>query len=308
MTDKNGVLIIGSGFIGSALAVRLRDSGVVVHILSREAVIPHYHYDYLYTGGLSNIDAINKILPEVNTIIHAASATTPGVSSRTPSIEAESNIEPTLRFLDTLQDHTDKHLVYLSSGGTVYGNTIGGPVTEDTEICPLSYYGAGKVAIETFLGAYSNTCKADVTVLRPSNIYGPGQPYYQGFGVIRTIFKHIKDGTTMEIWGNGEAVRDYLYIDDLVNACIEVLNRRPKLLNVFNIGSGAGFSINSLIEKTEQASGRNLEKVYRPTRSTDVSAIILNHDKLTKATGWIPETSIEDGLIKTWEWILENDR
>ena len=308
MTDKPGsVLIIGGGFIGSALARRFRENDVIVHLLVRESTIPHTYFNHMYTGGLSNVDILNRILPEVDTVIHAASATTPGVSSRTPSIEAESNIEPTLRFLDVLQRFSHVQLIYLSSGGTVYGNTSDGPVQESAEISPLSYYGAGKVAIETFLQTYNNNHHGGVAILRPSNIYGPGQPYYQGFGVIRTMFKHIKEVTTMEIWGDGSTIRDYLYIDDLVNACISIADTKTSDYNVFNVGSGIGYSLNTLIEQVETASGTTFSKVYRRTRATDVSSIILDSTKIANFSGWQPLVSLEAGLKATWKWVSANE-
>ncbi|MEN8205440.1 MAG: NAD-dependent epimerase/dehydratase family protein [Pseudomonadota bacterium] len=308
MTDRPGsVLIIGGGFIGSALARRFRKNDVIVHLLAREAAIPHKHFDHMYTGGLSNIGILNRVLPEVDTVIHAASATTPGVSSRIPSIEAESNIEPTLRFLDVLQQFNHVQLVYLSSGGTVYGNTSDGPVQESAEISPLSYYGAGKVAIETFLQTYNNNHHGGVTILRPSNIYGPGQPYYRGFGVIRTMFKHIREGTAMEIWGDGSAIRDYLYIDDMVDACLSIAGTNTSDYNVFNVGSGIGYSLNSLIEHVETASGATLDKTYRQTRATDVSSIILDSTKIADFSGWQPLVSLEGGLDATWKWISANE-
>ena len=87
---------------------------------------------------------------------------------------------------------------------------------------PISYHGAGKVAVEAFLHAYASLSRGSVTILRPSNLYGPGQPYRKGFGIVRTILEHIRSGIPIEIWGDGEIVRDYIYIDDFLKICMLV--------------------------------------------------------------------------------------
>ena len=143
-----------------------------------------------------------------------------------------------------LQAQPETHLIFFSSGGTVYGNPQQLPVSEDSPIAPLSNHGAGKAAQESFCQALRAQGHA-VTILRPSNAYGPGQTMKRGFGLVRTLLEHARLGTAMEIWGDGENVRDYIYIDDIVEATLRLIDQ-PQDCGTYNLGSGMGYSINQV--------------------------------------------------------------
>jgi len=146
----------------------------------------------------------------------------------------EKNIGPTIRFLEFLQGYDDIHMIFLSSGGTLYGNPEFIPVNESYPLNPLSFHGAGKVSIEFFLKTFSSFPGKYTTILRPSNIYGPGQRLRSGFGVVPTMLGHILNGTIMEIWGDGTSIRDYLYIEDMITAIICLIDL-PQDNNIYNI-------------------------------------------------------------------------
>ncbi|MHB8455427.1 MAG: NAD-dependent epimerase/dehydratase family protein [Acidiferrobacterales bacterium] len=304
--DKPSVLLIGgAGFLGSALAPLLLQNGYDVDLLIRQARGRFDPRVTVYTGGLGNSELLRRILPRYSTVVHLASGTTPGISAQNPSLEAELNIFPTLRLIETLHAFPDIKLVYLSSGGTVYGNPALDYVDEEAAVAPLSYYGAGKAAIEIFLQTFSRTFKSRTVILRPSNLYGPGQPYHRGFGLIRTILQHLHDEKTMEIWGDGEIVRDFIYIDDLANACLEVI-KAPHSEGVYNVGYGKGYSISQLCSIVEQVCNRKLHTTRLPERAIDVRKIVLDHSRLGVQFGWRPKTPIESGIQNTWHWLNEN--
>ena len=148
-------------------------------------------------------------------------------------------------------------LLYVSSGGTLYGNPSVIPVPEDQPLWPVSYHGVGKVAVEAFLRVYGGNHGGRVCVLRPSNVYGPGQILREGFGVIRTMLEHAYHGEPMTFWGDGEAIRDFLYVDDFVEACCRTIDSRAPL-GVYNVGAGVGHSLNSLRAIMERVTGREL--------------------------------------------------
>lgn len=302
MSRRRILVIGGAGYLGARLATRLKAEAYDVEILVRDHGKPTPIDVPVHIGGLGNVALLRRILPSFETIFHVASGTTPGVSGRDPSLEAEFNIFPTLRFLEVLQAQPQAHLVFISSGGTVYGNQQSNPVGEDAPLTPLSFYGAGKVALETFLSAHARTHGNRLTILRPSNLYGPGQPNYHGFGVIRTMLQHLQDGTVMQIWGDGEAIRDFIYIDDLVNACIMSMHD-PAPIGVYNVGSGIGYSIKQLVDIVGAISRRNLKVEYRKGRKIDVRAIVLDSTRLRTAVGWEPVASIETGIRNTWDWL-----
>jgi len=303
MREKNILLLGGGGFIGTALTRRLCENNFNVHILSKHFPARESEPNMIfYQGNLDDNKILEQVLPECKTVIHLASSTTPGSSSRQPALEADKNITPTLRFLDILQGYENVHIIFVSSGGTLYGNPESTPVDETYPANPLSFHGAGKVALETFLRTFSTLPEKNTTILRPSNVYGPGQPLRSGFGVIRTMLEHVLRGTVMEIWGDGTSVRDFLYIDDMLSALIRLIDF-PHDNNTYNVGSGAGYSLNQLKEIIESVCGKKLSAIYRPSRKTDVKAIVLDSSLLSTKTKWHPTVSLEQGIELTWKWL-----
>jgi UDP-glucose 4-epimerase len=302
MRGRN-ILLIGGGFIGTALARCLCDKKFNVHILSRHFPARQIESNMIFhQGNLDDRKILERLLPECKTIIHLASSTTPGTSSRKPALEADKNITPTLRFLDILQGYQNFHMIFVSSGGTLYGDPESTPVNESSPIKPLSFHGAGKVAIETFLRTFSILPEKSTTIVRPSNVYGPGQSFRNGFGVIRTMLEHVYRGTVMEIWGDGTSIRDFLYIDDMLDALIRLIDF-PHDNNTYNVGSGIGYSLNQLKQIIESVCGKKLSFIYRPGRKIDVKNIVLDSSRLIKKTKWHPSVSLEQGLEFTWKWL-----
>lgn len=285
MSRESVLLLGGAGFIGSALAKRLEQEDITVHI-----------------AGRHDAARLGNILPQCGTVIHLASATTPGSSASHPGLELD-NLTLTLRLLELMQNQPDTHLIFFSSGGTVYGNPERLPVAEDAPIAPLSNHGAGKAAQEAFCQAFRAAGHA-VTILRPSNAYGPGQTMRGGFGLIRTMLEHARAGTAMEIWGDGENVRDFIYIGDVVEACIRFV-ALPQDSGTYNLGSGRGYSINQVLRIVEQVVSIKLKVSHRPARGIDVRAVVLDISCIEARLSWKPQTSLEAGVRRTMEWLKQ---
>lgn len=285
MSREDVLLLGGTGFIGSALAGRLERERIAVHILGRR-----------------NVAKLEDVLPLCGTVIHLASATTPGSSASHPELELD-NLTLTLRLLELMQKQPETHLIFFSSGGTIYGNPDRLPVTEDAPITPLSNHGAGKAAQEVFCQAFRAAGHA-VTILRPSNAYGPGQTLHGGFGLIRTMLEHASAGTAMEIWGDGENVRDFIYIDDVVEACMRFI-ALPQDSGTYNLGSGTGYSVNQVLRVVEQVAGINLKVSHRPARGIDVRSVVLDISRIEARLSWKPQTSLEGGVMHTWNWLRQ---
>jgi UDP-glucose 4-epimerase len=302
---KNNVLLLGGGgFIGTALARRLAEQGRCVHIISRNPSASFEPGVIVHAGDLCDAILLKKLQPECGTVVHLATTTTPGASARHPIRELD-NLAPTLHLLEILQDWQDTHLIFLSSGGTVYGNPARNPVVENSPLAPLSYHGAGKVAVEGFLQALRTTTGPAVTVLRPSNAYGPGQRLNQGFGLIRTALQHILHGTALEIWGDGESIRDFVYVEDVVEAIALVANV-PADNGTYNVGSGKGYTLNEILEVTQRVCGASLRVDYRPARGMDVREVVLDISHIHSAFGWSPNISLEEGILRTWHWLQKS--
>jgi len=283
---RDDVLLLGgAGFIGSALARRLHDEKRTVHILGRQQEAQ-----------------LEQVLPQCGTVVHLACSTTPGVSAASPGLEL-GNLALTLRLLDSLKNQPQTHLIFFSSGGTVYGNPRSLPVMEDSAIAPLSNHGASKASQELFCGALRARGHA-VTILRPSNAYGPGQTVKSGFGLVRTVLEHARLGTEMEIWGDGESVRDFIHVDDVAEACARLVSL-PEDSGTYNLGSGKGHSVNEVLRIVESVGGREVKKTYRPARTVDVRNIVLDISRLETRLSWAPCIPLDEGIQGSWKWLLD---
>jgi UDP-glucose 4-epimerase len=299
MQDRR-VLLVGGGFIAQVLSRQLVAAGYEVHFLTRRPASADFSGAIWHQGDVQDRQLLQRLLPCFATVVHLATTTTPGVSAHQPALEI-SNLTPTLTLLEVLQDFPKTHLIYLSSGGTLYGNPDTLPVAESAPMRPLSFHGAGKAAAELFFDvARQQGCA--VSILRPANAYGPGQPLKHGFGLVRTVLENLYRDTPIEIWGDGEAIRDFIFVDDVAAACSRLIDL-PTDRETYNVGSGTGYSLNELIALAGEASGRSPRVVYRPGRTGDVRRVVLAIDKL-RALGWAPTVSLKEGLRRTWRELI----
>ena len=242
----------------------------------------------------------SALLPRCRAIVHAASASTPGSSAAQPQLDG--NLRSTLAMIEALQEARDVPLLYLSSGGTLYGDRHG-TAREDDVLRPRSYHGAGKAAAEHFIQAWAAQYEGAATILRPSNVYGPGQSPKPGFGIVATAFDCAVHGRPLAIWGEGGAVRDYLYVDDLVSLCMAILQRDPAPgTHVFNASAGHGVALDVLLDAIDAITGKPLSRDFQPRRLVDVHAIVPDNTAARRAFDWQPAIALEPGLRRTWQW------
>lgn len=298
------ILVVGAGFLGRAIALRLSGTGHRITVLSPHARETPWPEGIDTMNGRQEDHALmNRLLADNDAVIHVAWGTTPNSSAGRPALEAERGLDPFLAFFETLQRFSEVRLLFLSSGGTVYGETGGQPVGEERPMQPLSCHGAGKAAAETFLGMRRTE---RTLILRPSNIYGPGQGMRSGFGVVPHLLRCAAEGRPFQMWGDGSQVRDYLYVDDFADA-VSVLLARPEVSGTFNLGSGSGTSLNELVGLVEGVTGREVRIERHPPRPGDVARIVLNAGRLTRATGWLPVTRLAEGIGRAWLWLQQGD-
>jgi len=300
MSEPRVLLLGGTGFLGTALARRLVREQWEVCVVGRRVVNSTMPGVVTRQASLDDVAMLRELLPTYRTVVHLASTTTPGSSAHSPVRETEENVLPALRLLEVLAEFEPVRLIYTSSGGTLYGNPAVLPVAEDQPLWPLSNHGVGKVAVEGFLRVYGRQHGDRVTILRPSNVYGPAQPLREGFGVIRTMLEYVRRGEAMEFWGDGETVRDFLFVEDWVEACWRVLAPEAAV-GVYNVGVGEGCSLNSLRAVVERVTGRELRVSWQPARAVDVRGVVLDSARLRAATGWAPQVTLEEGIRQMWE-------
>jgi UDP-glucose 4-epimerase len=282
--SRDSVLLLGgTGFIGSALAARLKHEKKSFHVIGR-----------------NDTERLEEVLPLCGTVVHLACATTPTSSASHPDLERD-NVALTSRLLALVHRQPNTHVIFFSSGGTVYGDPRRLPVTEDSPFAPLSNHGLGKASQEASCEAERAQGRA-ITVLRPSNAYGPGQGLKSGFGLVRTMLQHALVGSPVEIWGDGENIRDFIYIDDVVEACTRFI-ALPEDSGTYNLGTGVGFSVNDVMRQVQAATGEPLKAIYRPARGIDVRGVVLDTQRLRARLGWAPDVALADGLARTWKWL-----
>ena len=307
---RDGILVLGaSGFVGRRLVTALAEAGHGVFALTRRTPAPAYPANVeVITASLDNSTLIEGLLSTCKAVFHVASDSTPGTTASQPALEAGLNLLPTLRFLESLQQFRNVPLVYLSSGGAIYKPHEACGLTESSYAEPPSYYGAGKIAIENFINAFACQHNGRALILRPSNFYGPGQHFRSGFGLIPTLFRHVINKTPLQIWGDGEIVRDYLFMDDFLSLCLAIVdsNFAFSRFEVCNVGSGTGHSINQVVALVEEITGTKLERKYLPSRNVDLKRIVLDSSKARQLFGWEATTALSVGIPQTWNWFKNN--
>lgn len=298
------VVIGGNGFIGSHLLDALLESGwrVVVYDRVLEQYRPQLPSVEYVLADLENLQMLTTVLARADVVFHLASTTIPETANRAPVFDIQSNLIPTVRLLEICVKHKVAKVVFLSSGGTIYGIPEHLPVAEDHPTRPISAHGIVKLAIEKYLYLFKHLYALDYVILRPANPYGPRQNPYGKQGVVAAFLGHIAQDLPIELWGTGEVTRDFFHISDLVAACLSAATTTTRS-DVFNIGSGSGISLNQLIARVEKQVQRSLQVERLPARSFDVPEIVLDTRRAQTELGWSPKISLEDGLTDTWDWV-----
>jgi UDP-glucose 4-epimerase len=300
----NQVLVLGAdGFVGRHLTLSLLAQGEKPIAVSRRPIHNDLADAEVVVTDLTEPSEVAELLDRARTVVYLASRSSPGTSAGKPVEELHNNLVPLLTLLQALQGKSEVDLLYLSSGGSLYAIDAEEPATETTVVQPRSYHGAAKVAAEYFISAWSRQYNGHATVLRPSNLYGPGQMEKTGFGIVPTCFGKILRQEPLSVWGNGSNVRDYLYIDDFVELCLEVIrNPMPSGMRIFNASSGTGVSLNELFHAIEVVAHKPLQRSYAPSRTLDAEYIVMDSNSARLHYGWTPKTSLLEGLRKTWNW------
>ena len=298
------VLVIGGcGFIGSHVVDVLVGQHCRVRVLDRRPESfrpPVPEVEYL-AGDLSDTALLAEALNGMAAVIHLASTTVPATSNMDPVADITGNLIASVRLLQVMRTVGVRHLVYLSSGGTVYGIPQADPVAEDHPLRPVSSYGVVKVAVENYLHMERHLHGLRCCILRPSNPYGPRQGHTGLQGVIGTYLWNVLRNEPVEVWGDGSVVRDFIHVRDLAELCVAALHSDRS--GIFNAGSGEGASINRIVEAVCRAAGREVTPVYKPGRAFDVPRVVLDIARARDAFGWAPRIGLMPGIAGTWDWV-----
>jgi UDP-glucose 4-epimerase len=305
---RNILITGGNGFIASHLVDSLANSGQRITVLD---VYPRA-YDQLpegvsfVQGNLHDIHLIRRTLEDhhIEMVYHAAWANIHETASKDPVADVQTNLVASINLLNACCDIGVKRVVYLSSGGTVYGLPKRIPIVEEHPTDPINAYGITKLMVEKYLRMFHHLYGLEYTILRPSVPYGPRQNPFHHQGVVAVfIYKALKK-EQVTIFGDGEVVRDYFYIEDLTRALVasKDIDFDPAI-TTFNLGGLQPYNLNDLVKKIESVLGIKMLVNYEPARKFDVPHILLDTSLAKSRLNWMPVVSLDDGIRRTADWL-----
>lgn len=296
------ILVVGGcGFIGSNIVRDLVSKGFKVKVLDKNIQVNNdIEVEYI-KGKVSEQDILEKAMTDVNKIIYLKSGIVPSISKNDSIKIYEEEISDAIKLCELSIKNGIKRIVFSSSGGTVYGNIKEKtPIKENQELYPINDYGILKVTIEKIFNMYNETHGMDNIILRIANPYGMGQDIKSGVGAITAFIKSMKKEEVLKIFGDGNVIRDYIYISDVVNAfykalCVDTLSGiRP----IFNIGTGVGLSLNEVIEILSIELNLIPKVQYMESRKFDVLYNVLDIQKAKLYLDWKPKLSFKEYVHK----------
>ncbi|MGH7230846.1 MAG: SDR family oxidoreductase [Nitrospiraceae bacterium] len=297
----------GAGFIGSHCVDRLVQEGHEVVVV-----------DNLSTGKRRNLnraaefyklDIQNSRLEQVfkkerpSLLVHLAAQMDVRRSVEDPIFDAQVNVLGTLNLLEQAVKHGTRKVVFASSGGAIYGEQEVFPAPESHSTRPLSPYGISKLTGEHYLAYYHRVSGIQHVILRYSNVYGPRQDPEGEAGVVAIFTQKMLNGEQPIINGNGRQTRDFVFVEDVVEANLAVMGQ--EIQGTYNVGTGRETSVNDLFRLLSECTGCGWKGVHGPAKKGEQARSVIDSTKLRQDLGWDPRVSVEDGLKRTVEFFRD---
>jgi UDP-glucose 4-epimerase len=316
MSGRKVLVTGGAGFIGGHVAEAHLGRGDRVWIV-----------DDLSTGKLSNVPAgaefvqlsindheledVFRAAGGFDLVSHHAAQIDVRVSVEDPRRDARTNIDGFLNVAECARRHGTRRILFVSSGGVVYGEPERRPTPEGEPKLPCSPYGVTKLAAEQYLYYYATVHGLEYAAVRYSNVYGPRQDPHGEAGVVAIFCSRLRAGQPITIFGDGEQTRDYVYVGDVVAANLLLADAPvapPTSLDAraYNVGTGTEISVNALADALERAKGRSMERRYAAARPGELQHSCLDAGKLRRL-GWAPAVTLEQGLAATYDFIAAKE-
>ncbi len=307
----NVVVLGAAGFIGTNLIRKLasndnnkiKATDVRLEYLDNIKKFALHNVELLESDFGSNA-CFDTILENQDVVYHLVSTTIPANSNKSIYEDFNSNVLGTINLLDSCVKCGVKKVVFISSGGTVYGKDGKCPLSEDDNTNPISSYGLQKLTIEKILQVYNYEYQLDYRVVRLSNPYGPYQRPNGKLGAVTTFIYKILKGESINVFGDGSVVRDYIYIDDAIEAIFKIA-ASDCTYKLFNVGRGCGVSIDELLHLIQKVLNKKADVTYVKGRNTDVPVNFLDVSRYRSHFGEVCVTNLEDGIIKTAEFLKQ---
>ena len=299
------ILVLGgNGFLGRNLCKYLADCGEKVYSFDMSMPeVADNRIEYI-VGDFFDDYTLEETVKGMDVIYHAICTLNPGNSNEKCILGYERDFVQTAKLCSYLKD-TECRMIFFSSGGTVYGNQKVQPITEDAVPVPINHYGNLKLCIENTMRTFNFQMKKNMLIARISNPYGPGQDYHKGVGFIDAAIKHTIAGETIEIWGDGNVVRDYIYIDELCRMLYALIEYHGDI-EVFNLSSNTGVSQNDIVDILKQIDPA-VKVTYKPGRSVDAKKIILDNSRIRSICDF-EMVSIEEGIKRYYDYIKQGTK
>jgi UDP-glucose 4-epimerase len=301
-------LVIGCGFIGSRVVEMLAQGGEAPVVLTRsrpdDEIAALIGDGDLHIGDAADPQLLETALERVASVIFCAGGLMPAASEREPELDARLTLDPLIAVLDALRDCPDVELLYISSGGTVYGAPERLPVDESHPTTPRGSYGRLRLACEKEVEGRRIEHGRHSRILRCATVYGERQRPNRGQGAVATFLHRVGRGQPVDFYGEGTSVRDYIYVGDVARACIDIRGR-PGGPAVLNLASGEGTSLLDLLRLVESEVNREAIVVPHPRRKFEVEAVTLDPSRLRRLIDFHP-TPLKDGIARTHRWLSSN--
>lgn len=303
------LLFGGGGFIGSTVADRLLTYGHKLRIFERPRVSPYREFKgdesvEWIAGDLASTHDVSDAIQGVDAVLHLVSTTLPKNSNDDPIYDVQSNVVSSLHILNAMVAHGVRDIVFISSGGTVYGSPVYVPIDEKHPTNPVVSYGITKLTIEKYLQMYERLHGLKAITLRVANPYGERQRIETAQGAVGVFLHHALKGIPIDIWGDGSVTRDYIHVSDVAEAFVKALNYKGDQ-RLFNVSSGIGTSLNELIRGLESVLQKSIQRRYLPGRPFDVPVSVLCNNLARRELEWNSLISMPEGIARTAKWMAQ---
>lgn len=301
---KKILVLGGNGFIGKNLCRYMKSHGEDVYSFDMSCPDTREEGIHYLEGDFFDDFTLKNIIKDMDVIFHGICTLNPGNSNEKYLMGYERDFIQTVKLCSYIQKAGNK-LIFLSSGGTVYGNQEIQPISEEAIPRPINHYGNLKLCIENTIRTFNYQLNEKMLIARISNPYGPGQDYHKGVGFIDAVLKRALSNECVEIWGDGSVTRDYIYIGDVCRMLYALVDYQGDQ-EVFNISSNTATSQNDVLQIIKKVLP-NLRVEYFPARSVDAHKIMLDNSKIKKVDEF-SLIGIEQGIRLYYEYILQHKR
>jgi len=298
----------GTGFIGSHLVRGLTNSGkheVTVFSTwkpSKQQLASGANY---ILGNMGDSVLLEQMIKthDIEVVYHLAWNSIHETSLEDTAEDLETNLLGTVNLLEACRKNGVRRVIFMSSGGTVYGLPDALPVSERQATHPISAYGVTKLAAEKYLGLFQHIYGLETVVMRPSVPYGPGQDPRRRQGAIAVFIDRVLRSEPITVWGDGSSLRDYFYVGDMVDPLINAISIPADADNIFNLGGSEAYTLRELISNIENTLNLKVSVTFEPARNFDVPKLKLDCRRAQSIIGWRPATGLKEGILLTEKWM-----